>query len=89
MAALAPLPPEIAEHALALATPADVAAFAQTSRAARRIVYAPPDQFLWRLLFLRVPLPLFRFCHGACRPYAPHVGWQHRPVLLGSRYARC
>jgi hypothetical protein len=49
------VPPELAERTLALCHPRDVAAFAQTCRRAHALVYQSPDQYLWRLLFLRFP----------------------------------
>lgn len=47
-----PLPSEVSEHALTFLPPRSLAAFAQTSRAARALIYATPDDFLWRHIFL-------------------------------------
>lgn len=49
------LSPEIIEHALIHCHPRDVAAFSQTCRAARQLVYHNKDQYLWRQLFLSCP----------------------------------
>lgn len=50
-----PIPQEITEHTLTFCSPSDVAAFARTCRLAHQLIYGPPDQYLWRLLFLRHP----------------------------------
>ncbi|KAI0317999.1 hypothetical protein OF83DRAFT_1171490 [Amylostereum chailletii] len=49
------LPPEVVENALALSHPRDVARFAQTCRHHRRLVSNPPDNYLWRSLYLAYP----------------------------------
>jgi hypothetical protein len=48
------VPIEVAEHALALCHPFDVASFARTCRSARNLVYFSGDH-LWRQLFLLYP----------------------------------
>lgn len=49
------VPTEIAEQALALCHPRDVASFTQTCRAAWSLVNDTTDQYLWRQLFLLFP----------------------------------
>lgn len=49
------LPTELVQHILACCRPKDVAAFSQTCRQSRALVYESEDQFLWRELFLAVP----------------------------------
>jgi len=49
------LPTELVQHALVFCGPRDVAAFSQTCRKSRSLVYETEDQFLWRELFLTVP----------------------------------
>ncbi|KAI0047683.1 hypothetical protein FA95DRAFT_1558888 [Auriscalpium vulgare] len=53
--ALFSVPSEVAEQALALCHPRDVASFAQTCHRARALVYEPSDHFLWRSLYLNYP----------------------------------
>lgn len=50
-----PLSPEIIEQSLILCHPRDVAAFAQTCRGARLLIYHNTNQFLWHELFLAYP----------------------------------
>lgn len=54
-AELLSVPTEIAEQALVLCHPRDVASFAQTCRAAQSLVNDTTDQYLWRQLFLLFP----------------------------------
>lgn len=49
------LPTELVQHILTFCRPKDVAAFSQTRRQSRALVYESEDQFLWRELFLAVP----------------------------------
>ncbi|EJF58412.1 hypothetical protein DICSQDRAFT_128849 [Dichomitus squalens LYAD-421 SS1] len=49
------LPPEVLERVLTFSNPRDVSRFAQTCRFARKLVYEPNDQFLWRELYLGRP----------------------------------
>jgi len=49
------VPVELVQHILSFCHPCDVAAFAQTSCAARALVYHPADQYLWRQLYLSQP----------------------------------
>jgi len=49
------LPTELVQHVLIFCRPKDVAAFSQTCRQSRGLVYEGEDQFLWRELFLAVP----------------------------------
>jgi len=49
------LPTELVQQALVFCRPRDVAAFSQTCRQSRALVYESEDQFLWRELFLAVP----------------------------------
>ena len=49
------LPTELTQHVLIFCQPRDVAAFSQTCRKSRALVYESEDQFLWRELFLAVP----------------------------------
>jgi hypothetical protein len=50
-----PIPDEITEYALTFLHPLDIASFSQTCRLACALVYGPPDQYLWRQLFLAHP----------------------------------
>ena len=49
------LPTELVEYILTFCRPKDVAAFSQTCRQSRALIYESDDQFLWRELFLAVP----------------------------------
>lgn len=49
------LPTELVQHILIFCQHKDVAAFSQTCRQSRALVYESEDQFLWRQLFLAVP----------------------------------
>lgn len=49
------VPTEVAQQALALCHPRDVASFTQTCRAAWSLVHDSTDQYLWRQLFLLFP----------------------------------
>ena len=49
------LPTELVQHILIFCRPKDVAAFSQTCRQSRALVYESEDQFLWRELFLAFP----------------------------------
>jgi hypothetical protein len=49
------LPTELVQHILVFCRHKDVAAFSQTCRQSRSLVYETEDQFLWRELFLAVP----------------------------------
>ncbi|KAG9314698.1 hypothetical protein JVU11DRAFT_5505 [Chiua virens] len=50
-----PIPPEVAEQALLLCHPRDIASFTQTCRAACSLVNDTLDQYFWRQLFLLFP----------------------------------
>lgn len=49
------LPTELVQYILTFCRPKDVAAFSQTCRPARTLIYESEDQFLWRELFFAVP----------------------------------
>ena len=49
------LPTELVQYILAFCRPKDVAAFSQTCRPSRALIYESEDQFLWRELFTSVP----------------------------------
>lgn len=49
------LPTELVQLILIFCRPKDVAAFSQTCRQSRALIYETEDQFLWRELFLAVP----------------------------------
>ena len=53
------LPTELVQNVLVFCGPRDVAAFSQTCRKSRSLVYETEDQFLWRELFLSVPFDDF------------------------------
>ena len=76
------LPPETLEDVLVQSDPLDVAAFAQTCRFTRALVYHTSDQHLWRVLYLAQPLDDPRRCVShAGRPHpspltAPGPDWK-------------
>lgn len=49
------LPTELLQYTLTSCRPKDVAAFSQTCRQSRALIYESEDQFLWRELFIAVP----------------------------------
>ena len=49
------LPTELLQYILTFCRPKDVAAFSQTCRQSRALIYESEDQFLWRELFIAVP----------------------------------
>ncbi|CDO72735.1 hypothetical protein BN946_scf184990.g18 [Trametes cinnabarina] len=66
------LPAELIERVLIFSDPRDVSRYAQTCRFARKLVYEPKDQFLWRELYLGRPFDDLR--HAVRLP-------QRHPVL--------
>ncbi|KAI8983408.1 hypothetical protein BD414DRAFT_578981 [Trametes punicea] len=49
------LPEDVIERILVFSSPRDVSRYAQTCHFARKLVYEPKDQLLWRELYLRRP----------------------------------
>jgi hypothetical protein len=49
------LPTELVQYILTFCRPKDAAAFSQTCRPSRALIYESEDQFLWRELFIAVP----------------------------------
>ncbi|PFH51222.1 hypothetical protein AMATHDRAFT_75080 [Amanita thiersii Skay4041] len=56
------LPLELIERILVYLDPIHVSKFAQTCRGARRVVYGPGDEWLWREMYLALPLDDPRVC---------------------------
>ena len=77
MLRLLDFPSEIVEDILLHSDPLVVAAFAQTCRLSRSLVYHAPDQHLWRALYLAQPFDDPRKCvsHSG-HPRATAVDWR-------------
>lgn len=70
-------PAELLEHLLSLCDPLEVAAFAQTSRFFRSIIYATSDQHLWRSLYLQQDyLDDPRSCVSFLGKRRPAIDWK-------------
>ncbi|KAI0761203.1 hypothetical protein BD413DRAFT_486453 [Trametes elegans] len=65
------LPAEVIERVLLFSDPRDISRYAQTCSFARKLVYDPEDQFLWRELYLGRPFDDLR---KAVPVPAPHPG---------------
>src|ERR1700733_13432960 len=70
------LPPELIEHILSICDPLEVAAFGQTSRFFRTLVYQTTDQHLWRSLYLSQPFDDPRSCVSFLGRPRPTVDWK-------------
>src|SRR5882724_7429359 len=70
------LPSELIEHILSICDPLEVAAFGQTSRFFRALVYQTTDQHLWRALYLRQPFDDPRNCVSLLGEPRPAVDWK-------------
>ncbi|KAI0917177.1 hypothetical protein AcW1_007559 [Taiwanofungus camphoratus] len=75
MTAIIDLPSEIIEHILLELDPIDVASIAQTANTFRSFVYKPPDQHLWRSLYLAQPLDDPRICRNSLGNPLPEPEW--------------
>ncbi|KAH9949791.1 hypothetical protein B0H21DRAFT_725996 [Amylocystis lapponica] len=69
------LPPELMEQIILELDPLHVASFAQTCSAVRALIYDPPDQHLWRSLYLAQPGDDPRSCLDALGNPLPEPNW--------------
>jgi hypothetical protein len=71
------LPPELGEQILSNCDPVEVAAFAQTSRFFRSLIYETADQHFWRVLYLNQPFDDPRSCVSSLgKPQHTTIDWK-------------
>ncbi|KAF7980623.1 hypothetical protein HWV62_37414 [Athelia sp. TMB] len=70
------IPPEVIELILIFCDPADVAAFAQTARVYRSLIYESVDDHLWRSLYLSQPFDDPRTCINLLGERRKEVKWK-------------